>query len=138
MWKRIVAAVVLALSLSACKDAPAGPSAFIQGGGNVRILDSRIVGNGDSAANLGAGNVTYVLAHVELTNSSNVDFIPDIGRFYFTDKFSNRAQGIESGSTVFIGISNSKAPLKSGDKHDYYVGFRSTDQNPIGIITYEP
>lgn len=139
MWKQTLAVVLLAVSLVACKEEPSGGNTLqITALGDVRLLQTQVVGTGESAPNMGAGNTYYIVAHLELTNSQNTSFTPDPSRFWFTDAFNNRSQGLDQGSSVFIGISNSRQPIKPGEKHDYTIGFRTTDPNPLGTISYEP
>jgi hypothetical protein len=53
------------------------------------------------------------------------------------DANNNRFQGKDSGSSVFTGVSNSTMPLKKGEKREYTIGFRTSDQNVSGQILYE-
>ena len=138
MIHRFAAALVLVLSIAACKenDTPAG-QLFFQGQGDVKVLEAHAVPTGDSSAQTGGGTLTYVLARVELTNDFGYDFTPDVSHFYLIDRSNNRYQGKDSGSSVFTGVSNSTQPLKMNEKREYTIGFRTNAQNVAGTIFYE-
>ena len=66
---------------------------------------------------------------------------------YFTDIAADQdavnacllyTSGTDSGSSVFVGVSNSHRMLKQGDMRDYTVGFRTADPVITGTISYEP
>jgi hypothetical protein len=139
MIHRFAAALVLVLSLAACKENDPGPlsQAFFQGQGDVRVIEAHIIPTGDSSAQTGGGTLRYVLARVEFTNDLGYDLTPDITHFYLIDRNNNRYQGKDSGSSVFTGVSNSTLPLKKDEKREYTVGFRTTDPNVAGTIFYE-
>ena len=139
MIYRFAAALVLALSLAACKEndaPPLGPQ-FVQGVGNVKVIEAHVVLTGDSSAQTGGGTLRYLVARVELTNNMGIELTPDISHFYLIDSNNNRYQGKDSGSSVFTGVSNSTMPLKKDEKREYTVGFRTTDPNTAGQILYE-
>jgi hypothetical protein len=135
MWKRTLLALVLAFA-AGTNQASAAPS--IAGTGDVNVVAARFVPVGDSGPGLAAGSVTYVIARLELTNATAHDFTPDVSRFFLTGTRSDRYQGTDSGSSVFVGVSNSHRMLKQGDKRLYTVGFRSTDPVIAGTVSYEP
>jgi hypothetical protein len=137
MWKRTFLALALALAVGAC-EAPAFAAASIAGTGDVRVLTVRFVPGTDAGSGLAAGGLTYVVAKVELTNSAPRDFTPDVSRFFLTAAQNQRYQGIDGGSSVFVGVSNSHRTLKPGDKRLYTVGFRTPDPVTAGTISYEP
>jgi hypothetical protein len=140
MIQRVAAALVLCLSLVACKEPEKTPVAqqFFQGQGNVRVIDAQVVATGDSSAQTGGGTLRYVIARVEFTNDLGVDMTPDITHFYLMDRTSNnKYQGKDSGSSVFTGVSNSTQPLKVNEKREYTVGFRTTDPGVSGTIYYD-
>ena len=139
MIHRFAAALILVLSLAACKENDSGPlsQAFFQGQGDVRVIEAHIIPTGDSSAQTGGGTLRYVLARVEFTNDLGYDLTPDITHFYLIDRNNNRYQGKDSGSSVFTGVSNSTLPLKKDEKREYTVGFRTTDPNVAGTIFYE-
>jgi hypothetical protein len=139
MIHRFAAALVLALSLVACKENDAQPLGVqpVSGIGNVKVVEAHIVLTGDSSAQTGAGTLRYLVARVELTNDLGFDLTPDVSHFYLIDSSNNRYQGKDSGSSVFTGVSNSTMPLKKGEKREYTVGFRTTDPNVTGQILYE-
>jgi len=137
MWKRTFSTLMLALAVGACK-APALGAPSIVGIGDVRVVAVHTIPSADAGAGLAAGGLTYVLAKVELTNGTPRDFTPDVGRFFLTGAQSRRYQGIDSGSSVFVGVSNSHRMLKMGDARDYTVGFRTADPIITGTISYEP
>ena len=122
----------------ACIEPSLASSSSIAGIGDVRVLDVRRVPSGDAPAGPSGNAVTYVLATVALTNSSNADFTPSIARFVLTDAHSTRYQGTDSGSSVFVGVSNSQRMLKKGEQRDYTVGFRTPDPLVTGTVSYEP
>ena len=129
--------LVLALAVGACK-APALGAPSIVGIGDVRVATIRFIPSTDAGSGLAAGGLTYVLAKVELTNDTPRDFTPDVGRFFLTAAAGRRYQGTDSGSSVFVGVSNSHRMLKQGDMRDYTVGFRTADPVITGTISYEP
>jgi hypothetical protein len=135
MWIRALLALVLALAASTC-EAPAASS--ITGAGDVNVLAVRFVPGADPGPGLSAGGRTFVLARVELTNDTAHDFTPDLSRFFLTSTQSERYQGTDTGSSAFVGVSNSHRTLKQGDKRVYTVGFRSADPVIAGTISYEP
>jgi hypothetical protein len=135
MWKRML--LVLALAIGVC-GAPALATPSIGGVGNVRVLTVRYIPSTEAGPGLAAGGLTYVLAKVELTNDTPHDFTPDVSRFFLSGSQNQRYQGIDGGSSVFVGVSNSHRPLKQGDKRLYTVGFRSTDPVIAGAVSYEP
>ncbi|MEA2688647.1 MAG: hypothetical protein QOJ39_1228 [Candidatus Eremiobacteraeota bacterium] len=139
MIHRFAAALVLVLSLAACKENDPGQQgqAFFQGQGDVRVIEAHIIPTGDSSAQMGGGTLRYVLARVEFTNDLGYDLTPDITHFYLVDRNNNRYQGKDSGSSVFTGVSNSTLPLKKDEKREYTVGFRTNDPNAAGTIFYE-
>ncbi|BDE08001.1 hypothetical protein WPS_32770 [Vulcanimicrobium alpinum] len=145
MIHRIAAAAFLALSLVACKQdngggngqsTPVGAQRFT-GLGDVRVVDAKLVPTSDSAAGISSGVITYVVAQVELTNDFGMDATPEISHFYFIDRAGNRFQAKDSGSSVFIGVSNSQQLLKQNEKRTYTIGFRTNDPNVAGTILYE-
>jgi hypothetical protein len=144
MFRRLAVALILCAGLVACKEdnaggggGPVGAQLF-QGLGDVRVIDAHIVLSGDAAAGTGSGQLEYVIARIEFTNNTRSDFTPQITDFYLLDRNQNRYQGKDSGSSVFTGLSNSVQPLKVGEKREYTVGFRTTDPNITGTITYDP
>jgi hypothetical protein len=137
MWKRAVLMLVLALAVGVCK-APALGAPSIVGIGDVRVATVRFIPSIDGGPGLAGGALTYVLAKVELTNDTPRDFTPDVRRFFLTSAQSRRYQGIDSGSSVFVGVSNSHRILKQGEMRDYTVGFPTPDPVIAGTISYEP
>ncbi len=137
MGNRIGAVLALALAIGACKDAAVAAPA-IAGSGDVRVLSVRLVPSNDTGPGLAASGVTYVVATVALTNTSAHDMTPAIDRFFLTAARNERYAGMDSGSSVFVGVSNLHRTLKHGDQRDYIVGFRTTDPVVTGTISYEP
>jgi hypothetical protein len=127
----------VALATGACV-ASALAASSVAGAGDVRVLSVRFVPAGNAGPGLAAGGATYVLARVELTNDAARDFTPAIDRFFLTTPDNGRYQGIESGSSAFVGVSNSHRMLKAGAKRDYVVGFRTADPVVAGTVSYEP
>jgi hypothetical protein len=139
MVRRFVAALLLCVSLAACKEndtAPIGQQLF-KGAGDVRVLEAHIVPSGDASAQTSGGTISYVIMRVELTNDFGYDVTPQIENFYLIDAKNNRYQAKDSGSSVFTGVSNSTLPLKKDEKREYTIGFRTTDPNVTGTIFYE-
>ncbi len=135
----VVAVALMALGLAACKEndnAPNGQGLF-HGLGDVRLIEAHIVPSGDSSAQTGGGTLRYVIARVELTNDLGYDLTPEVSHFYLLDQNNNRYSGQDSGSSVFMGVSNSAQVLKKLDKREYTVGFRTNDPNVSGTIFYE-
>jgi hypothetical protein len=137
MWKRTFLVPALALAVGAC-GTPALAAPPIAGMGDVRVLTSRLIPNTDAGPGLASGTLTYVVAQVELNNDTAHDFTPDISRFFLTAAHNQRYQGIDSGSSAFVGVSNLRRVLKQGDKRLYTVGFRTNDPVVAGTISYEP
>jgi len=139
MFARPTAALLLCVALTACKqdDNNAGGQALFVGIGNVRVIDARIVPSSDSSAQTSAGTLNYLIMHVELTNDSRADFTPQIDHFYYIDANGDRFQAKDSGSSVFIGVSNSQMVLKQTEKRIYTIGFRTTDPSTTGTVSYD-
>ena len=139
MIHRLAAALVLALSLTGCKEPDSATLGrqFFQGQGDVRVIEAHIVPTGDSSAQTSGGTLRYVIARVEFTNDLGYDLTPDVTHFYLIDRNNNRYQAKDSGSSVFTGVSNSTLPLKQGEKREYTVGFRTSDPSVSGTIFYE-
>jgi hypothetical protein len=137
MWKRMLLVPWLALALGAC-EAPALAAPPIAGIGNVRVLAVRFVPSTETGSSLAATSLTYVVATVELTNDTPSDFTPQISRFFLTAPRNQRYQGIDTGSSALVGVSNAHRVLRAGDKRAYTVGFRSSDPVVTGTISYEP
>jgi hypothetical protein len=137
MVRRFALAAVLAFSLAACKENDTPAATFFTGQGDVRVIEAHIVPTGDSSAQTGGGTLRYVIARVEFTNDLGYDATPDITHFFLLDRNNNRYAGVDSGSSVFTGVSNSTQVLKQGDKREYTVGFRTNDPNVAGTIFYE-
>jgi hypothetical protein len=137
MWNRALLAIVLALAAGAF-GSPAQAASSVTGIGDVRVITVRFIPSSEGGQGLAAGTLTYVLANVELTNDTARDFTPEISRFFLTGPQNQRYQGTDSGSSAFVGVSNSHRLLKQGDTRRYVVGFRSTDPVIAGTISYEP
>ncbi len=140
MIYRFAAALLLCVSLVACKenDNPGNPGATLfVGSGDVKVLEAHIVPTGESSASTSGGTLGYVIARVELTNDFGFDATPAVSNFYLIDRKNNRYQAKDSGSAVFMGVSNSTMPLKKDEKREYTIGFRTTDPNVSGTIFYE-
>jgi hypothetical protein len=139
MVNRLVGALALTVALSACRETqPAGPLMFV-GLGGVRVEDAHIVPSREAnTMSAGGGHVSYVVVHLELTNGSAAELIPEIERFVLADRFGNRFSGIDSGSAALLGIANPRGPLPPGATREYIVAFRVTDPTVAGNIAYEP
>jgi len=133
----MISAFALALALGACKDA-AFASTPISGTGDVRVVAVRLIPGTDTGPGLAAGSVTYVVATLALTNGSVHDITPAIERFVLTASRNERYAGTDSGSAVFVGVSNPHTMLEHGDTRNYTVGFRATEPVVAGTISYEP
>jgi hypothetical protein len=139
MMQRLAAAAVLCAGLASCKqdDGPIAGTLYT-GIGPVTVDEAHIVPTGDSSANTSGGTLNYLLVRVTLLNITRADFVPQIDHFSYTDSAGNRFAGQDSGSSVFTGVSNSQQPLKINEKRDYTIGFRTTDPNTTGTISYDP
>jgi hypothetical protein len=137
MIHRFAAALLLCVSLAACKENDNPGATLFVGSGDVKVLEAHIVPTGEASATTSGGTLGYVIARVELTNDFGVDATPQIANFYLIDRKNNRYQAKDSGSSVFTGISNSTAVLKKDEKREYTIGFRTTDPNVAGTIFYE-
>lgn len=138
MITRLAAAVLLCVGLAACKttDTPVAASLY-QGVGDVKVLEAHIVQTGDGSAQTSAGTLSYLVVRVEFTNDLGADVVPQIDHFYYLDHSGNRFQAKDSGSSVFTGVSNAQTVLKQNEKREYVIGFRTTDPNTAGTISYE-
>jgi hypothetical protein len=137
MMYRIAAALLLCVSLAACKENGNPGQLLFVGVGDVKVLEAHIVPTGEASAATSGGTLGYVIARVELTNDFGADATPQIANFYLIDQKNNRYQAKDSGSTVFTGVSNSTLPLKKDEKREYTIGFRTNDPNVAGTISYE-
>lgn len=137
MSKRVVTAFALALAIGACEAVALAESA-IAGVGDVRVLATRVVPGTESGPGLNGGTITYLIATVELTNSTIHDATPSIARFILTASRGVRYAGTDSGASALVGVSNSHTMLKHGETRTYTVGFRTTDPVVAGTVSYEP
>jgi len=136
MWERLACAAMLGLALAACQETKIDDPTLISGGGPVAVLQSSYVSSGDSQAALGAGPVTYVVSSVELTDDTSAPLYPVIAHFSLADRSGSRYFGIDTGSSVFTGVSNDLSPLHPGEKRTFVVGFRA-DATTMGTIRYD-
>jgi len=135
LLKRFALACALAFALCACQE-PKSATDLVTGGGGVTVLDAKYVSVGDSGGSLAAGAATYIIAKIDFTNTTNQTLYPQAAKFYLVDHDDNRWAGLDSGSSVFAGVSNSLAPLAPGDKRTYVVGFRVLSTT-TGSIAYD-
>jgi hypothetical protein len=135
LLKRIAAALVLAFALCACQE-PKSAVDLVTGGGGVAVVDAKYISVQDSGGSLAAGAATYILAKIDFTNTTNQTLYPQAAKFYLIDRDGNRWAGLDTGSSVFAGVSNSLAPLPAGDKRTYVVGFRVLSTT-TGTIAYD-
>ena len=135
LLKRLVAALALVCALCACQE-PKSATDLVTGGGGVNVVDARYVSVSDSGGSLAAGNATYIIAKIDFTNTTSQTLYPQAAKFYLIDHDGNRWAGLDSGSSVFAGVSNSLAPLAAGDKRTYVVGFRVLSTT-AGCIAYD-
>jgi hypothetical protein len=137
MIHRFAAALLLCVGLVACKENDNPSQQLFVGAGDVKVLEAHIVPTGEASATTSGGTLGYVVARVELTNDFGIDATPQIANFYLIDRKNNRYQAKDSGSSVFMGVSNSTMPLKKDEKREYTIGFRTSDPNVAGTIFYE-
>jgi hypothetical protein len=135
MWKPFMAAVLLALTLTACQENKP-PTPLITGGGNVRVLSVRFVTTAEAAIGMSGGTITYALTRVELTNDNNQAIFPNPQRFYLLDSQARHIAAVDTGSSVFIGVSNDVSILRPGEKREFTVGFRA-DASANGTVLYD-
>jgi hypothetical protein len=135
LLKRLAAALALAFSLCACQE-PKSAVDLVTGGGGVAVVDAKYVSVSDSGGSLAAGAATYIIAKIDFTNTTNATLYPQAAKFYLIDHDGNRWAGLDSGSSIFAGVSNSLAPLAAGDKRTYVVGFRVLSTT-TGTIAYD-
>jgi hypothetical protein len=135
MWNRLFGALALTFALCACQETRS-PLDLVTGTGSVHVLDARYISGQDPGTSLGASSATYILAKIEFTNATNQTLYPQAAKFYLLDHDGNRWAGMDTGSSVFAGISNSLAPLAPGDKRTYVVGFRALSTTS-GSIAYD-
>jgi hypothetical protein len=137
MWKPLFAAVLSVAMLSACQESkPADMTPLVVGGGNIKVLSYRYITTNEAAIGLSGGSITYVITRVELTNDTNSPLFPVINRFYLLDPQARKITGNDSGSSVFIGVSNSLAAIAPGEKREFTVGFRA-DPGVTGTVLYD-
>jgi len=138
MVARLAAILILGAGLAACKepDSPAANPLF-HGVGDVRVIDGRIVQTGDASAQTSGGTLSYLVVRIEFTNDLGSDLVPQVDHFFYVDRSGTRFQATDTGSSVFTGISNSQLVLKQNEKREYTIGFRTTDPNTAGTISYE-
>ena len=134
--KRIVYGVILAdvTLLSACKqpnsDAQQG---IVTAGQDVVIKSVRLFSATEN--NPEAGQIYIV--DFTFTNHLGIDFVPLFNHFILEDENKTRHSGMESGSAVLVGLSNSEAVLKEGDTREYTLGFR-VPISTTGTLFYDP
>jgi hypothetical protein len=126
MGKRTLAALGLIAALGSFGAPAAAATHAITGVGSVSVVRTQDV------------PPSYILATVELTNGTTHDFIPAISRFFLTTTQNDRFQGTDSGSTTFLGVSNSVKMLKQGEKRTYTIGFLVPNPVVAGTVSYEP
>jgi len=137
MWKSVFAAVLLAATLCACqenKNPPAAP--LVSGGGNVKVLSYRFETTNEAAIGLSGGSITYIMARIELTNDTNQLLYPQINRIYLLDSQARHITANDTGSSVFIGVSNNLTGIRPGEKREFTVGFRG-DASITGVVLYD-
>jgi hypothetical protein len=135
MWERPACAAMLSVALAACQETKLDDPTLISGSGPVAVQQSSYISSGDSQAALGAGAVTYVISHVELTDDQSAPLYPVMAHFFLTDQSGNRYFGIDTGSSAFTGVSNDLSPLRPGEKRTFVVGFRAS-ATTMGTIRY--
>ena len=124
------------LLVTGCQEKPT-PASLYQGSAEVKILDNRYVTSNDSAAGmLGGGSQSYLIFKIHFTNDLSSQLFPIVTHFVFTTADGNRYNGVDSGSSTLIGISNNYGPMKRGDERDFTIGFKVPVQQ-AGMITYE-
>ena len=133
----ILRAFVLVLAVGACTQ-PARAASSIVGAGDVAVRSLRFVPGAGGGPGMAPSGGTILVATLDLTNDSPRTFTPDVSRFILTSGDGERYQGTDSGSSAFVGVANSRAPLKAGDARTYTVGFRTPDPVATGTIGYEP
>jgi hypothetical protein len=133
----ILRAFALVLAAGACTQ-PALAASSIAGAGDVAVRSFRFVPGAGNGPGMAPSGGTILLVTVALTNDSPRDFTPAVSRFFLTSGDGERYQGTDSGSSAFVGVANSHAPLKAGDARTYTVGFRTPDPLATGTIGYEP
>jgi len=133
-----MAAVLLSAFLLAtgCQEKPT-PASLYSGSGDVKILDNRFVASNDAASgSVGGTSQAYLIFKIHFMNDLSSQLFPVISHFIFTGGDGSRYQGVDSGSTALIGISNNFSPMKRGDERDFVVAFKMPFQQ-VGTITYE-
>jgi hypothetical protein len=136
LWKSLASVVMLVVAVCACQEPKQSVAALVGGIGNVRVIAASYVASGEAASGLSGGSATWILARVELTNDQTLPLYPDVAKFALIDRQSNRFIATDSGSVVFAGSANSRAPLAPGEKREFTIGFRA-GQNTTGTIAYE-
>ena len=138
MGNRSIAALALALAFGALTAPVVAATRPITGVGSVDVVAATYVPSGEASPSFSAAALTYILVTAELTNTSTHPFTPSIARFFLTDHLNERFAATDTGSSVFVGVSNSRKPLQPGEKRKYTIGFRVNDPAVTGAVSYEP
>jgi len=134
---RCLALLCVATFLAGCKE-PQGTdvkpaSGFIRSGQDIAIKELRTYATTDAIA---GSNDQYYIVRFTFTNNQGLALKPKIDHFVIEDLGKVRYLGMDSGSTVLVGISNYEGLLQKGDSHDYTVGFR-VPINTQGQLFYD-
>lgn len=138
MYKRFTL-ILFALGLLAtgCQEKAPAANAFIGGTDNLQVVDSRLVSTGGSGgAGPGSGAQSYAVIKIHFTNNFSEQLFPIPTHFVLTTADGARYNGVDSGSTALIGISNDYSPMKKGESRDFTLGF-SIGLLQSGQVVYE-
>jgi hypothetical protein len=137
MPRRLSAALfALGLLSAGCQEKPT-PASLYSSASDIKILDTRFVTSNDaSVGSVGTANQSYLIVKLRYTNDISSQLFPVITHFTFTASDGSRYGGIDSGSTMLIGISNDYSPMKRGDDRDFGMAFAMPYQQ-AGTISYE-
>ncbi len=139
MLNRFAAALLVCAGLCACNQTPqpVAPSYYGTGQKDIRVVDAHYVTTGEGNQVMSGNPVGYIIMRIELTNDFGRDMTPELSHIFLVEPDGTRHQAIDSGSSVFTGISNSLDQLKKDDKRIYTVGFRVASPTTTGSIIYE-
>ena len=121
--KRQTALTLLAcMALIGCKQPTAQASTPVSGSSNVVVRSTKVYDAHVGATDIGQGY--YIVCQLTFTNDLGHDVAPEPKNFVFYDAYGQPYPGVDSGSSVLIGVSNYTGIVKKDAKQDYTVAFR--------------
>ena len=134
--KRItVLGAAAVLVLAGCKQPPSAGDAAVNGSTNIVVHEAKIYPAPVGATELGSGY--YIVCKLTFTNTYGHDIAPEPKNFVLYDAYGQPYVGVDSGTSVMVGISNYSGIVKKDEKHDYTIGFR-VQAVTSGAVFYAP